>query len=283
MGFKAHKLCVEWIDHRGSLDFLNLKVLCTYDSYMDTNSFEHEFYNLFIHLGLVHLLVASGSHLLIIQSGTKFFLKPFTTSQKPVFLILFLFVLISNFCVPVTRSFVQIIISTMAKHYSLNWSSINLTLLSSIIYLLFFPKGVLHLSFWLSLCASLCLASMSKDLLYLSLFFFFGLLPFIIDFNTPSLSSILINILITPFLGSILILNSLLYVLIPFYVPLGDKIIFMIFTFLKNFSFESLEHSQGIHHVLSQAKIIYGFSFVILCFLFQYLKTQTLYQKLHER
>lgn len=280
LGFKAHKLCTKIVNHRGQFDFLNLKLLCSYTLSHDSNSIELEIQMLFIHLGLVHLLVASGSHLLIIRQGVRLVFKHLRHSQTIVYICLFIFVLGSNFCIPVTRCFAQVCISSLAKKYSLCWSAINLTIASSIIYLLFFPKSVIELSFWLSVSASLCLAFFSKNLLYASFGFFFILYPFITDFGAPSVTSVVINILITPLLGPALIWNSVFYVFLPFYDDFGNLWLMWLIKILKILSLISLDLSSASEQLINShkpnliSKILYGIFLVLIAMYFQKLKVE---------
>jgi predicted membrane metal-binding protein len=283
LGFKAHKTCIEWVQNKGTYDFLNLKILCSYSSITLRNDSYFKLSEIFKGLGLIHLLVASGTHLLILKKSVESFLNIWTRSKAPLFLFLIIFIFCSNFSGPVTRCFVQIIISHNSKKHSMGFSPINLTLMSSLIYLLFFPSAFATLSFWLSVSASLIIALFSRNIVLLSIVFYFVLSPFIIDFSWPQISSILINILLTPILAPLIIVNSALYVLIPGYFWVGDEIIRATLTALETFLLGPSLSMSSFFKISTPFKIIYGLGFVIVAIYFQCLRSNKLFFEIHQR
>lgn len=283
LGFKAHKTCIEMVQNKGSYDFLNLKILCSYNSVTLKNNLSHELSEIFKGLGLVHLLVASGTHLLILKKTFQGFLAFWTKSKAPLYIILFIFILCSNFSGPVTRCFVQILISHSSKRYSLGLSSINITLVSSAVYLLFFPQAFLTLSFWLSVSASLILALFSKSIFLLSIVFYFALMPYILDFSLPQTSSILVNILLTPLLAPLIILNSVFYVLVPEYYKIGDELLRLTLITLDHFLIGTSAIGWNTIKVNSAFKIMYGLVFALITLSFQNLRSDRIFFEIHHR
>jgi predicted membrane metal-binding protein len=282
LGFKFHKTCIEFTQNKGPYDFLNLKVLCSYNMSSNKTFLEKDFFLTFLSLGLIHLLVASGTHLLIINHYTKYFFSFFTSSKTPNFVALFIFVLFSNFCCPVTRSLFQLILTQASHNKSLSWSKINLTFMSSIIYLLFFPHNILTLSFWLSVSASLCLALFSTHPLLLSFAFYVVLYPYISDFTPPSITALVINIIITPTLGPLLIWNSILYVFFSIYRPIGDFILSTLINCLKDFILNStIINTSQLKYNLN-VKFFYGFLLIVATIYFQNLKSKKLKKTIHD-
>lgn len=273
LGFQFQKYCVESINSQSEFNSLHKKIICSYDHDPFRSSHEILILNLFKSLGLVHLLVASGTHLLILQKGFQLIFGSFTKSKLPIHLALILFVFCSNFCGPVTRCYFQFLVSQISKCHSLGWASINLILLSSVIYLLFFPSQVITLSFWLSLSASLCLSLFSKNLISLSFGFYFCLLPYIYDFNWPSFSWIFVNLFITPYLSLVFIWNSFFYLIIKNYYWVGDHFYFVLIHFLKFITDSGVEHQVDPMKTFRVFKFIYGFSFVVFVLYIQKLRT----------
>ncbi len=280
-GFLAHKTCIDWVEDHGSYDFLNLKILCSYNNFHNTSEKSDQIFAIFKSLSLIHLLVASGSHLIILKQGVDWIMPTFTKSKWPMVLTLFVFVAGSNFSGPVTRCFFQIVISLFVKRFSLNWRPIPLTLLSSMIYLGFFPEAFFTLSFWLSVSASLILATFGQSPLILSLVFYLSLFPFIIDFAKPQLSAILVNIILTPVIAPLLIYNSIFNVVIPGFPFWGDKIIELLLKILSGFNTDTADLSPNPLNLSLKIKILYGFVLSSLIFSFQYLRSKALKAKLN--
>lgn len=281
LGFLAHKTCIETVDGRGSLDYLNLKLLCTFD--VDTSDLKGAeiLMKVFKNLGLVHILVASGSHLLILKKTFELIFGNSLLAKRCNFVLLFVFILISNFSGPVTRCFVQLVLSQASKRYSCHWSSVHLTALSSLVFLCFFPLAFWTLSFWLSVCASLILSLFSKDLLLMSLAFYLCLYPFIYDFAEPQLSSIVANIILTPVIAPLMIYNSILYVALPFYVPLGDQVIVLVLQILQGFVFHETLFAGTTLSIPRNYKIVYGLLFLASALKVRAMKSRFNYKAIH--
>ena len=153
--------------------------------------------------------------------------------------------------------------------------------MSSLIYLMFFPSSLATLSFWLSVSASLCLALFSSQPLLLSFAFHLSLYPYIYDFTPPSITAIFANIMITPFLGPLLIWNSVLYVLISHYRPIGDFILAVTIHGLKAFVVSPLANDSEAFSFSPFAKYFYGLFFLILILYFQNLKSKKLKRSIY--
>lgn len=274
LGFQFQKFCVESVESLSEFDNLHKKVICSYDQTPMSSENEHTVFDLFKNLGLIHLLVASGAHLIIIQKGIQKILIQFTKSKRLTYVFLSLFILCSNFNCPVTRSYCQLVISIEGQKKSMGWSNIHITLISSSFYISLFPSTLFSLSFWLSLSASLCLSLFSKSTTTLAIGFYFGLLPFIFDFNWPSFSSIFVNVFITPWLSSLYIWNSMIYLFLKKYYLIGDNFYLITIHFLKYIASSSYVPMLFTHYTkLKTYKYIYGLCFLILSIYFQILKT----------
>ncbi len=273
-GFVFQKYCVETIEGKSQFDNLHKKIICSYDqSPLGTES-EQSVFDLFKNLGLIHLLVASGAHLIILQKGLQKVLIHFTKSKLPVYFLLSVFILCSNFNCPVTRSYCQYILTNESKKRSMGWSDINITLISSFFYVSLFPANIFSLSFWLSLCASLCLSLFTKNITLLSIGFYFGLLPFIFDFTWPTLTSIFVNVFITPWLSTLYIWNSMVYLFSEKYYLVGDHFYILTIHFLKYITNPNQNIISTSYSNFKIYKYLYGIIFLILTLYFQNLKTK---------
>lgn len=274
LGFLFQKFCVESLESLSKFDNLHKKIICSYDQTPTSSENEQIIFELFKNLGLVHLLVASGTHLVIIQKGVQKILIQFTKSKLPTYIFLSLFILCSNFNCPVTRSYCQFVITIESQKKSMGWSNIHMIFISSFVYIGLFPTNLFSLSFWLSLSASLCLSLFSKNTTLLAIGFYFGLLPFIFDFNWPSFSSIFVNVFITPWLSSFYIWNSMIYLFSKNYYLIGDNFYLFTIHFLKYIANNNQTLSLTHFSKLKTYKYFYGFFFLILSLYFQILKTK---------
>lgn len=94
-------------------------------------------------LGLIHLVVVSGSHLEFLSRILNLLKAP----PRLIQLLLFIFLLLSNFQAPAVRCFVDLLFREKVRHHSVFWSGL--------LCLCLFPAWISSLSFWMSLCASL--------------------------------------------------------------------------------------------------------------------------------
>ena len=229
------QICQYALNIPGPYETLMGKILCS-DSSQKQTLFEQLFIEKFKSFGLIHLLVASGAHLIILKSGlTLIFPQGKRYSLILIHIFLFLFVISSGLSLPIFRSWLQLILAEVSKKLSLALSPSSLVFVSSGLLVFLFPPTLFKLSFYLSVTASLCLAFFRLRPISSSCALYFGLLPFIADYGAPHPSSILINILITPILAPILLLTCF------FAVPL---------------IFFSINISPLLHHYLAFFNII---------------------------
>ncbi len=170
--------------------------------------------------GLIHLLVVSGSHLLLIDRGLSYFLKNRISSRL---CLLFLFVLICEMNPPIMRSFMAIVLSEMVKLEKWVWSTTFKQWVCTFLCLFINPLWIFSLSFQMSWLASLSLDIATEFyaenkikqslvrilLIYFSFFAVFAFLGF------PSLWSPLFGLALTPVLELILFPLAMLACLIP--------------------------------------------------------------------
>lgn len=186
---------------------------------------------LFIALGLYHLIVVSGGHLIIIEQITsKLFSRHFT------FIILFIFTAANLFQPACLRAFLQWIFQSYFKKYFSHSHDLLIFTIGICVFLK--PVLINSLSFMLSCAASLAL-QVSSDIqmrstgkTFLCVLF---TSPFILVVQ-PCLSWIVIpaNVIAMPILEMTLMPFSLLMFFLPLLKPYCEVILNLFFKFLNH-------------------------------------------------
>ncbi len=151
---------------------------------------------LFRHLGLVHLLVVSGLHLVLIEKAIVLALGWAGPVAKKSYLFLLPFVFICRFQPPVVRAFLQICVGKLNSGFHLFWGRSLLSLISGVIGVVLFPQWLISLSFQLSFGASL-IASLPISNWKKAIAFYIGLSPFLATLGAAHPFSLLVNIALT--------------------------------------------------------------------------------------
>lgn len=213
-----HGICVQQTEHFAKYSEAAAALVCGHQ--IESLTLQ----STFAASGLIHLLVVSGSHLLLIDRGLSFFLK----NQLSIRLsLLFIFVLICEMNPPIMRSFTAIVLAELIHSKNWVWSNTFKQWMTTLFCFFINPFWVFSLSFQMSWLASLSLDLASgfypQDkfkqsllrilLIYLSFIFVFSFLGF------PSLWSPLFALALTPILELILFPLALISTLIP---PLSD-------------------------------------------------------------
>lgn len=133
-------------------------------------------FQIFRHLGLVHLLVVSGMHLLIIERGIIKCLGrcPYTRWVAP--LVMLIFAAACQFAPPVTRALGQRWLGQVGRRLASHWPPSLQVLLSGGALLALFPQWGSSLSLQLSWVASL-LICLPLTAFRQALLLYFGLMP----------------------------------------------------------------------------------------------------------
>ena len=174
---------------------------------------------LFASSGLIHLLVVSGSHLLVMDKGFNFFrLKPALKLT-----LLFIFVLVCEMNAPIMRSFMAMLVAGFVKSKKWAWSASFNQWVTSFLCLVINPLWIFSLSFQMSWMASLCLdiashsfteEKLKQSLVRLFLIYFsFVFISCFLGF--PSAWAPLLGLALSPVLELILFPSALLGCLIP--------------------------------------------------------------------
>lgn len=197
---------------------LTSAVVCglTPSSSIETASFKN--------LGLYHLLVVSGSHLIFLENLLSLALK----GRLRIFVgpALLVFTFYTGLQPPCLRAFVQWCLQLVSKQQKLFLRPWQICGLSGCLSLLLFPHWLNSYSFLLSWCCSLAL-SISPMLVskrYAPIVFYVLMLPALLRMAPPHPLSIAVNILLAPIFGFLLLPVGLLTLIFPAMARYTDQI-----------------------------------------------------------
>jgi len=186
--------------------------------------------------GLLHLIVVSGSHLLLLEHVLIFQANKFKLLNSLIFFVLLGFVLTTRDEPPAVRAFISLLLRSANHSFKLGWSDLQIMTLSGFVSLTFcLDWGRTH-SLLLSWGASLSLGAFStftppfhkafsrqnlsslklklqlqlKKTALRQIAIYLLLFPLLIPFSAPHPVSILCNLLFTPILNAVLFPMSLL-------------------------------------------------------------------------
>jgi competence protein ComEC len=171
-------------------------------------------FDLFKELGLVHLLVVSGAHLVMLAQLLEFFYREKMTHSRTgvgiLLAILLLFVFFTGAQPPTVRAFLFILLREIDSYFKWKTPGVALSFYTGLLILCLIPEWIHSFSFYLSWLASLGLqipgrANTWSDriLLYLLSTFLIQILLmiFFTDFNTVAFFT---NLLLGPLLAWLL-------------------------------------------------------------------------------
>lgn len=183
--------------------------------------------------GLLHLIVVSGSHLLLLEQAFNFRDYKLKPLNYLIFPVLFGFVLTTRAEPPAVRAFLSLCLRSMNHSCKLGWSDLQIATLSGFVSLTFCLDGGRTHSLLLSWGASLSLCAVStfttpsnstlsqvlrQVTIYLLLF------PLLIPLSAPHPISIFCNLLFTPLLNAVLFPMSLIAFAFGFLRPIVDHL-----------------------------------------------------------
>ncbi|MCB0362363.1 MAG: ComEC/Rec2 family competence protein, partial [Bdellovibrionales bacterium] len=171
-------------------------------------------WSLFRHLGLAHLLVVSGYHLILIEKAITIGLGSFKSLARKSYLFLFPLLVICQFQPPIMRAFLSICLKSFNQHFRFYWNSSSICLFTGLICLLLFPQWLNSLSFQISWGASLIMCIPIRGWRR-GLAFFLGLYPFLSFLGVAHPLSLIPSVALAPFVALPLIVLSWLVLLIP--------------------------------------------------------------------
>ncbi|MFN7824341.1 MAG: ComEC/Rec2 family competence protein [Pseudobdellovibrionaceae bacterium] len=159
------------------------------------------FEQFFSHTGLYHLLVVSGSHLIVLVSALELAQEKRWISRSLSMAVVALYCLITDLQAPLLRSLIQWILQRF-------WSPRNSLLLSGLICLMAFPSWIQSWSLYLSWLASAALCLRPWPL-------FWAQAAMALPFRSFSFIALLCNLGLAPLLSASLFTSSWLSLLSP--------------------------------------------------------------------
>lgn len=198
-------------------------------------------------LGLVHLYVVSGIHVLFLERALE--KLPFSRGKFWwIFGILSLYAGFCQFSPPVTRALVHWSLKHLQRHQRWFWSPEQMSLYASATTLALFPHWLFSLSLPLSWTAALLLSSSlgNKSSLHKQITLYLGLSPLIFLFAPLHPISILMNLLFSPVMT---VLLPLLFCTL--FLPLAPVTDFIFQCMFQMFSWLELqwESSSPVFHI----------------------------------
>jgi predicted membrane metal-binding protein len=182
--------------------------------------------------GLYHLLVVSGSHLIALIScwdfltlSAKAALPKSNTSFEPAFtvleaLLLLAFSLMTGFQAPLVRSLLGKLLNHLSQTYKWGWPSDIIVMSSGVSCLLLFPDWISSRSLILSWMASLALTQ-GRGLLQKAVYVFAFVLPCLWGWGQLNPITILVNVILAPVQGVVLLISCLLSWISPLAAQAG--------------------------------------------------------------
>ncbi len=216
---------------------------------------------LFLNLGVYHWFVASGGHLIFLQTTIETWL---TKNKMLVACLLFLYSLICGFQPPMVRSLSAIGLSVFSSRFSLFLNPTQICLNSGLLTLLLFPDWYNSFSLQLSWLTAMALHQ-SKSESVKSLMVSIYLFPLS---QTWSALHLFYNVLLTPFFSKVLFPMTFLFFVLAPITSFGS----VLWTFLLKGAAEL--PSQQVHFSLNSSPTLIWIYIGLLQSL-QYLKTRT--------
>lgn len=170
---------------------------------------------LYIELGIIHVVVVSGAHLIFLDSLLRSLRKEDTAWTLP---FLAFYALVTRFEAPVVRSLLQMVVRRFQKKAQLHWSLPVETTVAGVLTLLIHGPS---LSLQLSWVASMGLLSRSSPLIT-QVRVYALLLPLLATLQMAHPISVMINLALAPLLSAVAFPASLACFFIPPLTPAVD-------------------------------------------------------------
>lgn len=184
--------------------------------------------------GLIHLMVVSGAHLIFME---KLWMKcPLPFFKKTgLFLFIVFYALITHLHPPVVRALFSFFLFQLSHSGKLFWSHSLVTQFSGVFCLIYSPHWIHSLSLQLSWLAALAYG-MSSSSVKKALIIYVVVFPFVSQWQFLHPLTVLINWLLAPLIGFILLPLSFVTALFSFLQPVSDTVWNFIFFILKGAS-----------------------------------------------
>ncbi len=242
----------------------------------DTSYLGKKVYNSFQDNGICHILSIGSTHITFLSIFLYAILKKLkikkSFSQSIILIIIFFYLLLTDFNVPILRVYLYMIISNLNKRFKLNFKQVKIFYLTTLITLIFNPnflyhKGFLYsyiISFLLIFCKNLLTGNYFQKLFKISFLSFLGSFPLNIYFNYKvNLLSILYNFLYVPIFSIIIFPLTFLTLFFKFF----DKVLVFLMETLINLSY-FLNNLNFLSLIFKKPSIlILIFYFIIIIFI----------------
>ena len=184
---------------------------------------EGEIKNTFISLGIIHLMVISGAHLIFLEKAWSI-LPAFRLKKLLLVLFLLTYSMSAGLNPPVLRALFSLLLARINKQLKLFWSPYLRVHISGLLCLLCQTSWFHSLSLQLSWIASLGMSNHRIPRLQSCTLTFLLILPIVSSWGGVHPFSIIINWLLTPLAGGILLPLSLLTIPFPFLLPFTNTL-----------------------------------------------------------
>ena len=264
--YKIRNYLNEYLSTYKSKSYLQMFLLKDY-SYIDNNIYESYQIN-----GISHLLSVGSIHIILFISFYFKLLKKikvnYFISNLLLFIILFLFIMITDYSISYIRILIYLIFKFLNKLFKLNLKSIKLFIFTISLTLLINPyfifyKGFLYsygISFIIILNKNNIVGNYFIRLIKVSVISFIYSIPFNIYFNySINLFSIVYSIIFIPLFNIIIVPLSI----ITFLIPKLDILFFNIINFINNISLSLNNVTIGII-ILKKINIIILIIYLII-------------------
>lgn len=212
-----------------------------------------EFKNFFFKSSLFHLIVVSKTHFVLIAGFVSFFLQKLRSKYSKFLAVLLaiLYALLCKLQAPLIRSLTSLALSSLNAKFKLNWSSIQILMISAFICLSLNPLWIESLSLLHSVSCALAfvLVQKMKCSNFQKHFYAYALtVPFLFGWGSIHPTGLIVNILIAPILILTWIPFAYLVFLIHPLMPVFDAYISFSIATIQSF-LDSVELLSASHHI----------------------------------
>ncbi len=196
----------------------------------DKTKMDGEVYDSIVHNGVSHLFALSGMHLSLVYVLLSKLLHKFKYKKVIIYLVLFGYLFLTGFSVSFLRAILFMILLDVNKKFNLGISSIKILFLTATFLLLYEPFFIFQVGFWYTFVITFSLLfshdllkdkGKIKQVILVSLITFLFGFPITVYINYEvNLLSILNNILLVPFISTIVFPFALLTFFVPFLLPI---------------------------------------------------------------
>lgn len=197
------------------------------------NPARNQDYDLLQLSGLLHLIVVSGSHLVLVEQVLSFLFNRFHFRFLIKIIFLTAFAFMTGFQAPVVRALVAQLLNHLQNSWKLFWSGPAVTLFAGIMTLMMAPEWWNSLSLQLSWLAALALQAFAARSSVKQQFAIFVLMfPLLMQIAPPHPVSIIYNLICAPVVGLVMFPLSTLAMVFPSALSFVDLLWTWFFKFL---------------------------------------------------